>query len=305
MKRCSSEIGVDGVIFDNGPRNRYTSADKLAILRKADMGKNENPSPESGGLTVKLGPKCSATVQNNVILNTAPTGGALAVWGGEESKAVIRNNLIFNNTGEGIFALTQFHPRQPKGYSEFLIEHNTVLFSWKHDAIATYGGNGLKLDGDVALTATHNVFGFGDYGGVDNIKKARNVVLKDNLFTGNRLYDYREFNTEINVSELEDEADLLKDSAGNTSKEIRVPVAERWARLYAGRTEVSRAGVDAAAKASNSGANQLRSMLGLPVQAGAVKMDAEVWLPLVSLDEALPAGLASYEGGFGCSKPQP
>ncbi|MHB8873362.1 MAG: hypothetical protein ACYC8T_06715 [Myxococcaceae bacterium] len=106
------------------------------------------------------------------------------------------------------------------------------------------------------------------------------------------------------MSELEDEADqLTKESTGNLSKEIQVPVAERWAKLYAGRTEISRAGVDASAKASNSKANQLRSMLGLPVQAGAVKTDADLWLPRLEIDEALPAGEKPYDGKFGCSKP--
>jgi hypothetical protein len=61
--------------------------------------------------------------------------------------------------------------------------------------------------------------------------------------------------------------------------------------------------VDAKAKVSNSGANALRSMLGLPLQAGAVAMDANVFLPRLEVDEALPVGLAPYDGHFGCKKP--
>lgn len=191
----SAEVVVDGIIFDNGPRNRFTTPANVAILRTADMGKNLNPSPESGGLQVKLGTDCKATIANNLVMNTAPTGGAMAIWGGERTSATIANNLIINNTGEGIFALTQFHPRDGKSMAAFNIHHNTVLFSWKHDAIATYGGNGLKLDTDIVATASNNVFGFGDYGGVDNIKINKQLTLKDNLMAGNRLYDYREFNT--------------------------------------------------------------------------------------------------------------
>ncbi len=302
-RRCTGEVVVDGLIFDNGPRNRYKDESKTLILRKADMGKNENATPESGGLKLKGGPGCKLTVKNNVVMNTAPTGGAIAVQPGENGSALIDNNLVINNTGEGIYAMSMFHPRDGKGVPVFTITNNTVLFSWKHDAIATYGGNGLKMDNDITLTASNNVFGFGDYGGVDNIKVAKGITLKDNLFTGNRLYDYREFNTQINVSELEDEADQLKDSTGNLSATITVPVARRWAELWAGRKEVSRAAVDAKAKAANSGANALRGMLGLPLQAGAVAMDAEVWLHRLELDEALPAGQARYQGKFGCQKP--
>jgi hypothetical protein len=297
---CSAPIVVDGVIFDNGPRNAYKDEAQTLIARQANASKNLNASPESGGLTVKLTEGCQAVVKNNVVMNTAPTGGALGVWGAKDSKVRIENNLVINNTGEGIWAYSLW--KSKAGLPEFVIDHNTVLFNWKHDAIATYGGNSLKMDTEVKLTASNNVFAFGDYGGVDNIKVAKGISLKNNLFTGHRLYDYREFNTQVKVSELEDEADQLVDSSGNVSKEIKVPLAKPWAERYAGRKEISRAEVDAKAKASNSGANQLRSMFGLPLQANAVGLDAEVWLHRMSIDEAIPAGLAPYEV-FGCTKP--
>jgi hypothetical protein len=302
-RTCASEVVVDGIIFDHGARNRYKDEKKLLILRKADMGKNENATPESGAIKLKGGPKCRLVVKNNVVMNTAPTGGAIAVQPGQDGSALIDNNLVINNTGEGIFAMSMFHPRDGKGLPAFTITNNTVLFSWKHDAIATYGGNGLKLDTDLTLLAANNVFAFGDYGGIDNIKLAKGITLKDNLLTGNKLYDYREFNKQSKVSELEDEADQLKDSTGNVSEVINVPVAARWAELWAGRKEISRAEVDAKAKASNSSANALRGMLGLPLQAKGVALDADVWLHRIELDEALPAGLAKYKEKYGCQKP--
>ncbi|HND56714.1 MAG TPA: right-handed parallel beta-helix repeat-containing protein, partial [Pirellulaceae bacterium] len=250
------DIAVDGIVFDNGPRNHYQDGGENVILRSANASKNLNATPESGAIKLELGKGCAGTIANNVVMNTAPTGGAIAAYGQQNGKVTIRNNLIINNTGEGIFAMSKWKGRD--GFPEFVIEHNTVLFSWKHDAIATYGGNALKLDQEIRLTATNNVFAFGDYGGVDNIKVAKKITVKDNLFTGNRLYDYREFNTSVKVSELEDEADELVDSAGNQTAEIKVPVGEAFAKLYAGRKEVSRAEVDAKAKAANNGANALR-----------------------------------------------
>lgn len=300
--RCA-EILIDGIIFDNGPRNHFLHEKELLISRLANAGKNKNATPESGGIKLEVPNDCAGTISNNVVMNTAPTGGAIAAWGSQNAKLTVRNNLVINNTGEGIFALTKWHPRDGKGFAQFTIENNTVLFSWKHDPIATYGGNGLKMDTEVLLTASNNVFAFGDYGGVDNIKLAKKITLKDNLFTGNRLYDYREFNTSVKVSEFEDEADQLEASTGNIAAEIKVPISAAFAKLYAGRKEVSRAAVDAKAKASHNGANALRGMLGLPLQANAVADDADVWLPRMSIEDALKAGNAKYEGKYGCQKP--
>ncbi|MCA2977582.1 MAG: right-handed parallel beta-helix repeat-containing protein [Myxococcaceae bacterium] len=301
-KNCPAEVKVDGIIFDNGPRNHYADEKNLLILRRADAQKGLNATPESGAIKLDLGVQCSAVVQNTVVLNTAPTGGAIQVKLGREGRASIRNNLVVNNTGEGIFVQSSWKPRDGKGLPAFTVENNTILFSWKHDPIATYGGNSLKMDQEVQLVASNNVFAFGDYGGVDNIKQAKGITLKNNLFVGHKLYDYREFNTSVKVAEFEDEADQLKDSGANVSKAMKFPVGERFAKLYADRPEISRAEVDAKAKVSTSGANAIRSMLGLPVQAGDVTLDANVFLPRIQLDEALPVGLAPYDG-FGCKKP--
>lgn len=299
-KNCA-EILIDGIVFDNGPRNHYQGDKELIISRQASAAKNRNATPESGAIKLELPKKCAGTISNNVVMNTAPTGGAISAWGHQAGTLTIKNNLVINNTGEGIFAYSKW--KSNKDQPQFIIENNTVLFSWKHDPIASYGGNGLKLDQEIKLTASNNVFAFGDYGGVDNIKVAKQITLKDNLFTGNRLYDYREFNTSVKVSEFEDEADQLEASTGNVTAEIKVPVGDAFARLYAGRKEISRAAVDAKAKASNNGANALRGMLGLALQAGTVADDAEVWLPRLGLDDAIKAGTTKYEGKYGCQKP--
>lgn len=298
------KVIVDGVIFDNGPRNRFKTDKQLLILRKAGDGKN--PTPESGGLRVEGG--CDMEIKNNVVLNVAASGGAMSLWGGEGSKIEVTNNLVVNNTGEGIFAFSKYHPRRDAKnpvLPMFHIHHNTVLFSWKHDAIATYGGNAIKVDTDIVLQANNNVLGFSDYGGVDNIKKSANMLIKENLFFANKLYDYREFNTEMRVDVLEDEAELLHaDSTDNLSTETaKVNVGERYAGIYANRVDISRESVDNAAKVQGGAGNALRGMLGLPLQASAVKMDADIWLPLITVDEAIGAGLAPYSEKYGCKKP--
>jgi hypothetical protein len=297
-----SEIIVDGIIFDNGPRNRYHKDKNLAIRRKASPKSKQNPSPESGGIVIVGSKFTNITVQNCVVMNTAPTEGAISVRVFKGGKGLIQNNFCINNTGYGIHARTGYMGSDDSMLPAFIIRYNTMLFNWKHDAIASYGGNALAIDQNLTATIENNVFGFGHKGGVYN--KGAKILMNNNLFTGNSKYDYKEINSEMSVEDLLDESEKLDQySQGNETALIKINVAEKWANIYASRIEISRADVDAAVSVSNSGANQLRSMLGLNLQGSTVKMDAEVFLPLITIEEALPAGLMPWNSK-GCSIPK-
>jgi hypothetical protein len=297
-----SEIIVDGIIFDNGPRNRYHKDKNLAIRRKASPKSKQNPSPESGGIVIVGSKFTNITIQNCVVMNTAPTEGAISVRVFKGGKGLIQNNFCINNTGYGIHARTGYMGSDDSMLPAFIIRYNTMLFNWKHDAIASYGGNALAIDQNLTATIENNVFGFGHKGGVYN--KGAKILMNNNLFTGNSKYDYKEINSEMSVEDLLDESEKLDQySQGNETALIKINVAEKWANIYASRIEISRADVDAAVSVSNSGANQLRSMLGLNLQGSTVKMDAEVFLPLITIEEALPAGLMPWNSK-GCSIPK-
>ncbi len=297
-----SEIIVDGIIFDNGPRNRYHKDKNLAIRRQASPKSGQNPSPESGGIVIVGSKFMNITVQNCVVMNTAPTEGAISVRVFKGGKALIQNNFCINNTGYGIQARTGYMGSDEALVPRIFVRYNTVLFTWKHDAVASYGGSALALDKDLVVVAENNVFGFAHMGGI--YSKGATLTLNNNLFTGNSKYDYKEINSEMRVADILDESEKLDQySQGNESLLIKIPVAKRWAEIYANRVEISRAEVDAAVSVSNSGANQLRSMLGLNVQGSSVKMDADIFLPLITIDEALPAGLMPWNGK-GCSIPK-
>ena len=63
--------------------------------------------------------------------------------------------------------------------------------------------------------------------------------------------------------------------------------------------------MEADIKATNSGANALRGMLGLPLQAGAIKgVEGDVWLNRISIDDAIKAATASYKAKVGASTPK-
>lgn len=297
-----SVIIVDGIIIDNGPRNRFHQKKGLAIRRKANPATNENPSPNSGGIVIVASKFTNVAVQNCVVMNTAPSEGALSVRVFQGGKGIIRNNLTINNTGYGIHARTGYTGSDPNLTPQFHIYNNTSLFNWKHDAVASYGGDALALDQYLTAKIENNVLGFGHMGGI--LSKGAKIELDNNLFTGNSKYDYNERGAEMRLDAILDEAMYVDpNSDGNETALIQIPIAERWANIYASRVEISREQVDAAVTVSNSGANQLRSMLGLNLQGSTVKMDAEIFLPLLKLEEGLPVGFKPWNGK-GCVIPK-
>ncbi|CAN0605596.1 unnamed protein product, partial [Ectocarpus sp. 12 AP-2014] len=157
-------------------------------------------------------------------------------------------------------------------------------------------------DSNLLATVENNALGYGHMGGIYN--KGAKLKLINNLFTGNGKYDYKEINDKMAVTDILDEAMHLDPmSDGNQGLLIKIPVAERWAEIYANRKEISRAAVDAAVTVPNTGANQLRSIFGLNQQGSGVATDAEIFLPLISIDEALPAGKFPWNG-MGCNIPK-
>lgn len=288
-------IIVDGIIVDNGPRNRYHQKKGLAIRRTANGATNENPAPNSGGIVIVASKFTNVAVQNCVVMNTAPSEGALSVRIFQGGQGIIRNNLTINNTGYGIHARTGYTGSDPALTPHFIISYNTSLFNWKHDAIASYGGDALALDQYLTAKIENNVLGFGHMGGI--LSKGAKIELSNNLFTGNSKYDYNERGAEMRVDALLDEAMFLDpNSHGNETALIKIPVSKRWANIYASRVELSREAVDASVTVSNSAANQLRSMLGLNLQGSTVKMDADIFLPLITVEEALPVGFQAWNG---------
>lgn len=310
------KIVVDGLIINQGPQNRYKTAKRLKIERKASPKTGENPTPDRGALIVSVsktgnfdaGAHWDILVQNNLILNSAPTQGVLTVSGYKGTKVTIRNNAVINNTGSGIYAGSNY-ANADDGSPTFVIENNTVLFTWKYDALASsFSGNALKVDDFTRVTANNNVLAFADRHGIQKHGKLP-LLLKNNLIVGSLTADYYETSGDMRLAldDIEDEAEHLhEDSSDNVSTTIKIPVSEQWAKTYAARVIVDRNKVEADIKASNSGANALRSMLGLPLQAGTVaSVEGDVWLNELSVDDAIKAAARPYEGKYGSSTPKP
>ncbi len=301
-------IEVDGIIIDQAAQNRYKTAKKLKIVRKANPKTGETPTPDRGALIVSVskinraGASWNITVQNNVIINCAASQGCLTVRGHKNTVAKIKNNLLVNNTGTGIYATSAF--RGKDGHPRFDIGDNTVLFTWKYDAyVQSYSGNSLKVDDDTLVVAYKNVFAFADRIGV--MKSGQEpLTLMGNIILGNVGTDYYEANGDqkIALADLEDEAEWLGDkTAGNGNPKIDVKVSQAFKQKYAGRTLIDRNAAEADIKAEKTNANALRSILGLNTQAKGIDADSAIWLPMIELKDALQAGV-KYKG-IGASKP--
>ena len=158
---------------------------------------------------------------------------------------------------------------------------------------------------NTVIHAHNNVFGFADKIGVHNAAKAP-IMLVDNLIIANVLCDYLEFDTKMNLDEILDEAEYIhEDSDGNSSDaKIEVPVSRDWAEAYGSRVLIDRNAVEADIQAQESRANELRSILGLPLQAGTIEgPEGGVWLCRLSIEDAINSGSAPYLEKFGCQRP--
>jgi hypothetical protein len=306
------KILVDGLILDHGARNRYKTDKNWEIVRLADPKTGKNPTPESGALVIAASKNgmfdktpWDITVQNNIVMNSAPTMGAMSVSGYKKSKIAIRNNLVINNTGTGIYVGSKYAGSKYDPYGPtFVVENNTVLFTWKHDPIAqSFSGNVMDFDASVRATVKNNVLAFADRHIIYN-PRSTTILLQNNVMTANVDTVYVEFNTKIVLDEIEDEPDHIhEDSENNEAKAIKLSFNKDWLKLYGSRVLVDRNKAEANISARSTRANELRGMLGMNLQAGKVAFpQSPVWLPRLSVDDAVKAGSKKYHG-VGCQKP--
>ena len=307
-------IVVEGLIIDQAGQNRYATSAENQIVRSANPKTGQNPTPSRGALVISLSKtgNFAATaawkvrVANNVIMNSAPTKGALMVRGYKNSKIHIHNNAVINNTGSGIYASSAYANNQ--NAPQFIIENNSVLFTWKYDAMASsFSGVALEVDNFVQAEARNNVFAFADRIG---IQKSGKIPLKlvGNTIVGSLFADYYEAadDSKIALEDIEDEAEYLHEDSENNegAPKLKIPVDKAWAKLYGARVLVDRNAIEADIKATQSDANALRSMLGLPLRAGTIaKVGGDIWLNRLSIDSALAAASRQLVTGRGSRAP--
>ena len=265
------KIVVDGLIIDNGARNRYADENELLILRLANPSTGQNATPGTGGLQLRLAHEGKMVVKNNIILNTAPSEGVFSLWGHQNSKALVENNLAINNTGNGFSLHTQWHPREVEGLAEFTFRNNASLFNHKYDAFASYGGAGIYMEADTAVSIENSLSAFNDFYGLDNGRQSKDFVFNNNVTFGNLVTDYLEFDTRMDLEEMIDESFLYIEAEDNTNEPVTIPVSESYASFYAQRNVIDRNAAEQDVAVLDTRVNAWRSMLGLNVQGSALE----------------------------------
>ncbi|MFI4897104.1 MAG: hypothetical protein ACIARR_04695 [Phycisphaerales bacterium JB059] len=296
-----ARIVVDGVIIDNAPRNRYKTDDQVKIVRTANPKTGQNPTPGTGGIYVVSPKQGEVVVRNCVVTNTAPTEGAFSLWGHQNSTITCENNLATNNTGNGFSLHSIWHSTD--GLPQFTFNNNSSLFNEKPGPGDSDGGSALKLEADSVVVANANVFAFNDRFGVDNGRQARGVVLNNNIFAACTEGEYLEFDIAMSLDVIEDEPEHLDEAEGNEIVGVAPPVSENWARKYFSRVVVDRNAAEADVKVEDTAENQLRSMLGLPLQGTSLGEYSEVWLPRMTVADAIASGAEQFLGSRGCRNP--
>ncbi|NOY74767.1 MAG: hypothetical protein GXP32_03125 [Kiritimatiellaeota bacterium] len=303
-------ILIDGLIVDQGAQNHYKTVKQLKIVRLASPKTGANPTPDRGGIFVRVSRSpdfktpWNITVKNNLVLNSAPTQGALAVFGYAKSRILIENNLVINCTGTGIYAGTSWAGRNEALAPKFTIKNNSILFIWKYDAfVSSFSGVGFKTDSEVVADFANNIIAFSDR---FNIQKQGKwpLNLKNNILIGAVDSTYYETvgDSKIQFDDLEDEAEYLSDDSGdNKNSKITIPISKEWLTLYGSRVLIDRNAVEADIKPQKTRANMLRSILGLNQRADDIKADSPIWLPRISVDDALKAVASPLANDCGAS----
>ncbi len=300
LETKAHKVVVEGIIFDNAERNTYANASQNKIIRKGNG--SDKPSPESGALSITTGFNGDILVRNNIALNTAPTVGVFAFFPGKAAKVDILNNSAVNNTGVAYHLSKSYFSDNENDYPRFNMQNNVAIFTQKYDPFATFGGSSVMLEAGTKVALLNNVFAMNDFYGIDNARRAKNVTLKDNLFMGNLVSDYLEFNTKVKLSAIQEIPELLSVATGNRSATIKLPISSAWASKYFGRNIIDRAAVEGASGGLNTSANDLRSMLGLPLQGAVVNADSDIWLPRIGFEDAAKVS-ARYAQNHGCFTP--
>ena len=127
------------------------------------------------------------------------------------------------------------------------------------------------------------------------------VIFNNNQVFANAQFDYMEFDTGMDLSTIEDEAELIEEAEDNSSESPKLNISKEWLVAYNSRKVIDRNAAEADIKATNSFSNALRGMLGLNLRAKDLNLDSDVWLPRMSVEDAMKA-VGFGDAQVGCNK---
>ncbi len=289
-------VVVDGVVIDHGPRNYYADDRGSRIIRQGTP--QHTPTPESGGLLIRTGVDSTVAVRHVIVANTAPTQGAFAFFPGAAADVTIEDSVAVNNTGAGFHLATAIAADDPEDFPSYRFTRNAALFTQKHTPFGSFGGSALLLEGRIALEVTNSVLAFNDAFGIDNARRASDLVLLDNVFVANAQGDYQEFDTIIDLENLADWALEVYDAFGNVRYDLEYAISPGWGALYGARTLIDRNAAEEEVEVVDSWANTVRGFFGWNLQGSAVADNSETWLPRMPLEDVFAVAVA-FDDTYG------
>jgi len=292
-------VVVDGIIFDNADRNYYGD-DGARIIRQGTP--SDTPTPESGGLYIRTGITSTVDVRNNLVVNTAPTQGAISLFPGAAAQVTVSNNVAVNNTGAGFHLGTNIAAMNPDDYPRYSFTNNISVFNEKHDAFGTFGGSSIIVESGTLVEMRNNVFAYNDNYGIDNAKRADDLIIVDNVITGNAQADYLEFDTKIGLNDMADWAEYIDEGWDNVALDLPFGISQEWGRLYGARNVIDRNAAEAEVQVVDAWYNQVRSFFGWNLVGTDIDADSAVWLPRMSLDDAFAVAV-TVDGRYGVTRP--
>ncbi len=293
-------VVVDGIVFDSSGRNYYSGDDQSRIIRLGTP--QHTPTPESGGLRIRTGITSTVVVRNVVVVNTAPTQGAISLQPGAAAQVTVTNNVAVNNTGAGFHLGAAIAANDPADMPSYEFSNNVSVFNEKHDAFGTFGGSSVILESGTKVSMTNNVFAYNDNYGIDNAKRADDLIIVGNVIAGNAQADYLEFNTKMSLRDFEDWAEYVAEPWDNVALDLAFDISPEWGALYASRNVIDRNAAEAEVQVVDAWYNHVRSFFGWNLVGTDLSVDSNIWLPRMSLDDAFAVAVL-VDGQYGVTWP--
>lgn len=237
---------IDGIVFDMGYRNAYSSKDGLVdgletgrFLRSTERPANGNSTVEEPIIQiVSAAQGGDLTIQNCVFVN----GSSFAIQAGlREGTFRILNNVFVGNRMAAIEVYGTCAARGGPGTTPDCgtveIAHNTILFSWSRQKDLLDMGYGIRVMTKCQYRIQHNVIGGSVLAGIDHSRfnPDDRLVIEDNIFFVNKQGDLEyspASNTKLNIP-VEQFGDLTFASVKGNRREIPTALPINTAYLQA------------------------------------------------------------------------
>ncbi len=301
---------VDGILFDMGMRNAYSS--KEGIIEGLETGRLLMPTerPATGNSTVdepiiQFVSACAGgnvTIQNCVFLN----GASFGLQAGHRSGTFkVLNNVFVSNRMAAIeiygTCASTGGPKTLALCGDVEIADNTILFTWSRLKDLNDMGYGIRVMTKCSYNIHNNIIAGSVLGGIDNSRFNKDEWLKidNNIFFVNKkadLYYTKASNTSLNLK-VSDFDDL--EFASTTGNKAEIPKSIKVNKIYL-EAFLNTSYTEQLDYDPNSPANVWRETMGMNKQG---KMSSQVTMFMNRYPWKETLQLFGAVSGYGAQKP--